>query len=192
MIGIIVNYADSSLQFFTGDGIFYTSLAYGGPTGIIEANTFLPFEPPANAETLVSPQLDAFIKKMTAGGTPGRTYFHALWDLIRRAIPSMPFPPSDYAQYANAIVGKPLALVNIGWSLELAQPPFWPQHTLPSPGIVSDSAPIDPLRQAASDYLTKYPFHVKIGDVSHSTSYPIHSIRTTLNVANNFIGGSPI
>ncbi len=72
--GIIVNYADSSLQFFTGDGIFYTSLAYGGPRGIIQSNTFLPFEPPAKAEgvDLVTPQLDAFIKQMTAGGDGGR------------------------------------------------------------------------------------------------------------------------
>lgn len=184
MTGVIVNYADSSLQFFTGEGIFYTALAYGGPTGIIESNTFLPFEPPANAESLVSPQLDAFIHEMTAGGAAGRNYFHALWDLIRRAIPSMPFPPSDYAQYANAIVGKPLALVNVGWSLELAQPPFWPQHTLPSPGIVPDNATIDPLRQAASDYLTTYPFHVKIGDVSHPCLCPLQFSRTTPDVTD--------
>ncbi len=162
--GVIVNYADSSLQFFTGDGIFYTALQYGGPKGIIQGNTFLPWEPPTTAESLVSPQLDALIKQMTAGGDAGKTYFHALWDLIRRAIPTMPFPPSDYSQYANAIVGKPLALVNVGWSLELAEPPLWPQHTLPSPGIVDASAKIDPLRQTAADYLTTYPFPVKIGD----------------------------
>lgn len=166
---ILVNYADSSLQFFTGDGIFYTALEIGGPTGTIETNKFQPFEPPETAESedgksLVSPQLDALIKQLTARGGKGKKYFQALWDLIRRATPTMPFPPSDYAQYANAIVGKPLALVNVGWSLELAQPPLWAQHTI---GL--DIGPVklgeqDPLRKDAFDYLTQYPFKVKIGD----------------------------
>jgi hypothetical protein len=164
ILGILVNYADSSLQIFTGDGIFYTALEFGGPAGVIEENSFLPFEPPAKAEDIVSPQLDDLIKKLTAKQGQGKKYFHALWDLIRRAIPSMPFPPSDYAQYANAIVGKPLALVNVGWSLELAQTPLWPQYTLPAPPVLDDKTP-DPWRQQAKQYLTSYPFKVKIGDV---------------------------
>jgi hypothetical protein len=159
---VVVNYADSSLQFFTGEGIFYTSLEFGGPTGTIKTKDWLPFDPPKNAEALVSDQLDQLIKKMQGPG--GQEYLLALWDLIRRAIPTMPFPPSDYAQYANAIVGKPLALVNVGWSLEMAQPPLWRQHTLPPPPIVKDGAS-DPLRKEAEDYLTKnYSFPVKIGD----------------------------
>jgi hypothetical protein len=105
------------------------------------------------------------IKKLTALKGEGKKYFHALWDLIKRATPSMPFPPSDYAQYANAIVGKPLALVNVGWSLELAQPPLWAQHTLPAPAPVKVGEK-DPLREDAFKYLTNYPFKVKIGDVS--------------------------
>lgn len=162
---VVVNYADSSLQFFTGDGIFYTSLQFGGPTGTIKTKDWLPFNPPDKAETLVSDQLAALVKRMQKQDT-GSDYLLALWDLIRRAIPTMPFPPSDYAQFANAIVGKPLALVNVGWSLELAQPPFWQQHTLANP-------PLRALLPGESDYLRSdaendlkktYEFHVKIGD----------------------------
>jgi hypothetical protein len=163
---IVVNYADSALQFFTGEGIFYTSLQFGGPTGTIKTKDWLPFDPPATPEGIVSDQLDALIKKMQAPGEAGRAYLLALWDLIRRAIPTMPFPPSDYAQFANAIVGKPLALVNVGWSLELAQPAWWRQHTLPPPNIVPENQP-DYLRDEAGLYLCSgknYNFPVKIGD----------------------------
>ncbi|KAF1950576.1 hypothetical protein CC80DRAFT_496806 [Byssothecium circinans] len=159
---VLVNYADSALQFFTGEGIFYTALVFGGPKGTVETKKWLPFEPPDQADAMVSQQLDDLIKKMT--GDNGNKYLLAMWDLIRRAIPSMPFPPSDYAQYANAIVGKPLALVNVGWSLELAQPPWWPQHTLPAPPEIPSGATIDPLRTDAAEFLTRYPFPVKIGD----------------------------
>jgi hypothetical protein len=94
ILGIVVNYADSSLQFFTGEGIFYTALAFGGPKGTIETKKWLPFVPPDESEKrFVSSQLDALIKEMT--GTGGRDYLLALWDLIRRAIPTMPFTPSD-------------------------------------------------------------------------------------------------
>ena len=92
----------------------------------------------------------------------------ALWDIVRSAIPTMPFPPSEYAGYANAIVGKPLALVNAGWSIELAEAPYWKQHTLPPPEIpgtkngVKDT--IDPLRPKAQALLESYSFKVKIGD----------------------------
>ena|ERR1700761_3988508 len=171
-VGIVVNYADSSLQFFTYDGIFYTAMEFGGPTGTIKTKNWLPFDPPAKAESLVNVQLDALIKQMT--GSNGQNYLLALWDLIRQAIPIMPFPPSDYAQYANAIVGKPLALVNAGWSLELAQPPLWEQQTLPPPPSPGPDDPVDPLRIKANDYLLSRQFRVKIGDVCPSVNLNSH------------------
>lgn len=88
-----------------------------------------------------------------------------MWEIVQEAIPNMPFPPSEYAACANAIVGKPLALVNAGWSLELAQPPRWAQNTLPEPPAPVKGG-IDPLRGAAMDEMSRYEFKVKIGDVS--------------------------
>ena len=96
----------------------------------------------------------------------GANYLKALWDIVKSAIPTMPFPPSEYAAYANAIVGKPLALVNAGWSIELAQPPYWRQHTLPPPKNPAPGATIDNLRTEAEENMAKYQFKVKIGDVS--------------------------
>ena len=139
-------------------------MEFGGPTGTIQTRNFLPFDPPLQSNSLVSDQLLALIQKMK--GENGQAYFLALWNLIEQAIVTMPFPPSDYAAYANAIVGKPLALVNAGWSLELAQPPYWPQHTLPAPPVLGSSDNIDPLRVTAMKNLSAYQFPIKIGDVS--------------------------
>lgn len=161
--GVVVNYADSALQFFTHTGNFYTSLLFGGPTGTIESLKWLPFNKPLAAGDQISPQLEDFIAKMTdSTNGAGANYLKALWEIIRCAIPSMPFPPSEYSAYANAIVGKPLALVNVGWSLELAQPPYWPQHTLPRPPDAGEDS--DPLRDAAEKAMYDYSFQVKIGD----------------------------
>lgn len=164
--GIIINYADSALQFFTHDGTFYTSLLFGGPTGTIESLKWLPFDAPPPAQAQVSPQLEALIAKMSdKKDNAGATYLKALWEIVRSAIPSMPFPPSEYSGYANAIVGKPLALVNVGWSLELAQAPLWPQHTLPPPQKdPGKNDTIDPLRVDAQKEMSSYQFKVKIGD----------------------------
>jgi hypothetical protein len=70
----------------------------------------------------------------------------------------MPYPPSDYAQFANAIVGKPLALINTGWSLELATPPLIAQHTLHSASEITSGQQLDLLTSGT------YKFPLKLGD----------------------------
>ncbi|KAI9857978.1 MAG: hypothetical protein M1813_007948 [Trichoglossum hirsutum] len=152
---IIINYADSALQFFTGSGIFYTSLQFGGPTGTMTSPKWAPFATPPPSSDLVSQQLVDLIAEMQGDSDTARAYLAAMWDMINSAIVTMPFPPSQYSAYANAIVGKPLALVNAGWSLELAQPVRLAQHTLGKrPGELG------PTEQDAMD---GYKFPVKIG-----------------------------
>lgn len=153
---IVVNYADSAMQIFTGEGFFYTEIRIGGPGGTITAPKYLPFTPPAvREEKFVTEQLDGFIKSMQ--GAKGVAYMKGVWDMINRAISNMPFPPSDYAAFANAIVGKPLALVNVGWSLELAQPPLQAQQTMgPTPGQAG--IPTE------EENMKNYNFRVKLGD----------------------------
>ncbi|CZR52728.1 uncharacterized protein PAC_02605 [Phialocephala subalpina] len=159
---IVVNYPDSSLQFFTGDGIFYTSLRFGGPLGTVTGIQWAPFSspPPSVASTLVSQQLVDLIHQMqgdpldTTKTETAQEYLRAMWGMINGAIGNMPFPPSQYSAYANAIVGKPLALVNVGWSLELAESPFKHQHTLGS----------QPPAGYEESVIGQYKFPVKIGD----------------------------
>ncbi|EMD00389.1 hypothetical protein BAUCODRAFT_144067 [Baudoinia panamericana UAMH 10762] len=165
---VIVNYADSALQFFTAAGLFYTSVRFGGPFGLIQSQKWLPFDEPPSATASVSDQLRDLVAKLVDGTpmqdsigkptTTGIQYTLALWNTIETAIQSMPQTPTSYASTANAIVGKPLALVNVGWSLELAQPPLWPQYTPHEPPDLAT------LRQKAADEMGKYRFKVKIGD----------------------------
>ena len=169
---IVVNYADSGLQFFTTEGVFYTSVRFGGPTGVIKPrHDWLPFsQPPRLSSTVpVSDQLVALVNVLsdTSKQSTAAQYLLSLWKTIETAIQTMPFAPSAYSGTANAIVGKPLALVNVGWSLELAQPPLWPQHTLPAPDVVIEGHE-DPLRAEAKREMSNYKFKIKLGDVSYS------------------------
>ena len=84
--------------------------------------------------------------------------------------------PSSYASFSSAIVGKPLALVNAGWSLELANaprqnwstsdvtsnPPPQPPKTLLNPDTTLRWAD----RQWKANDNSGFTFHVKIGDAS--------------------------
>jgi hypothetical protein len=62
-------------------------------------------------------------------GDSGPAFLLAFWDMIDQAVASMPYAPPEYAAFANAVVGKPLALTNVGFSLELATEPIRSQVT---------------------------------------------------------------
>ena len=124
-----------------------------GPTNTTASAKWLPFDPPTQADVIVSPQLDQLIKQFTTPNT-GPAYLQSFYDMITSAIVNMPFAPPEYAAFASAIVGKPLALTNVGLSLELATQPLESQVTLPMP------APITP----GQEEILKYKFPIKIGD----------------------------
>jgi hypothetical protein len=180
---VVINYADSTLQFFTTEGIFYTSVRIGGPTGVTRSHDWLPFAQTPNAAGKVSTQLQEMLATLTdttvipdgSGLTKGAKYLQSLWTTIEDVVHQMPFAPSQYSSSANAVVGKPLALVNIGSSLELSQPPLWPQYTphedpKVNPSALSDNNDVvgqqDPRRKVAADTLQSFKFKIKIGDVS--------------------------
>jgi hypothetical protein len=50
--------------------------------------------------------------------------------MITQAVENMSYALADSGAYASSIVGKPLALVNVGFSLELATPLLQLQTTL--------------------------------------------------------------
>jgi hypothetical protein len=140
--------------------VFYTSIRFGGPNGTLEAPKWAPFAAPApDKANVVSQQLVDLINQMV--GAPGdpktQAYLHSMWDMIEKAIVTMPFPPSQYSAYANAIVGKPLALVNVGFSLELADPVMKARY--------STKLKETP-KKTEEDIMSSYEFPVKLGDVS--------------------------
>ncbi|KAF2994238.1 hypothetical protein E8E13_000317 [Curvularia kusanoi] len=154
---IVINYQDSGLQFFRPDGRFYREVRVGGPTGKSVGSKWLPFDPPSGADKNTgNAQLDKLIEKLAGKDDKGQ-FLTSFFHMINGAIKTMPFPPSEYSAYSNALVGKPLALVNVGFSLELAIPALTAQNTLgktPASEGVSEEA-----------LLSSYQFPFKIGDV---------------------------
>jgi hypothetical protein len=87
-------------------------------------------------------------------GPKAPDYLRAFWDMITQATENMPYAPPEYSAYASSIVGKPLALTNAGFSLELATSPLLSQVTLP----LARAGPSE------AETLFAYKFPIKIGD----------------------------
>jgi len=51
-------------------------------------------------------------------------YLRDFITVVNLGLDAVPPAPADYANYLPSLVGKPLALVNTGWSLELATNPL--------------------------------------------------------------------
>ncbi|MCJ1288288.1 hypothetical protein MMC26_007643 [Xylographa opegraphella] len=129
----------------------------GGVHGVDISAKWIPFDPPSGgASGQVNMQLDNLINLFAAADDPKNTanvdYLQSFFDMINGAIQDMPYPPSDYSGFANAVVGKSLALVNVGWSIELSQPAVKAQNTY-------GNHPADSQAE-----LEKYRFPLKIGD----------------------------
>ncbi|KAK3178424.1 hypothetical protein OEA41_000559 [Lepraria neglecta] len=156
-----------------------------GPNDTITSPKWLPFDPPAQASTLVSPQLEKLRGEMT--GQNGAVYLRAFCDMITKAVELMPFAPAGHAVYATAIVGKPLALVNAGFSLELSTPPLEPQTTLPPK--------LDPNPPTEADVLFAYKFPIKIRDRDHpyhGAFFHLGLTPLTRDVPTEYDEGSPL
>ncbi|KAF8511749.1 hypothetical protein JB92DRAFT_3117693 [Gautieria morchelliformis] len=116
---MVVNHADYGLQVFLPDGRFYREVRLGGQSGSSVSDPWLPFGPPEDGipETEA---LDRLIKQLGDSAD----YLKAFFKMILDAFQSVVEAPDSYAEFLSAIIGKPIALANIGWSLELAAPPL--------------------------------------------------------------------
>lgn len=143
---VLTNYADYGVQLFLPDGTFYREIRFGGPLGASAQPRWIPFARDLNTAPPSDQilQLDALAEKLT-----DVEYLEGFWHMITTAQDNLPPAPGAYAQYLNSIVGKPLALVNMGWSLELSGPPLENQ-------AVDTSAP--------AQSLTSYELQARLGD----------------------------
>lgn len=140
---VVINYADHGVQFFLPDGTFYKAVRAGGRGGATTSPAWLPFGKPTHP-TGDQQQLDRLILKLECP-----IYLQSFVDMINEASRNGPAAPSAYAQFLGSVVGKPLALVNMGWSLELAI------------NILENQSK---LVQEMPDKLLDYKFPVKFGD----------------------------
>ncbi|KAF2737782.1 hypothetical protein EJ04DRAFT_86839 [Polyplosphaeria fusca] len=116
---MVVNYANQGLQLFFPDGTFYREVRLGGRHKTNAGFKFLPFDPPPDPGAAgAATELDKIINLLTARNDP--TYLRGFFDMINQSIDdNQVHAPKTYATYSSAIVGKPLAIVNAGWSIEL-------------------------------------------------------------------------
>ena len=142
---IVANYADYGIQIFLKDGTFYREVQVGGPNGALASPKWVPFARDPSISQAETTQLDELVSYLAKP-----VYLKEFWHMITTALDNSPAAPNDYAQHLNSIVGKPLALVNMGWSLELDRPLLQNQST--------NSEVKDP-----SKPLSSYEFQVKLG-----------------------------
>lgn len=153
---VITNYADFGIQLFLPDGTFYREVRLGGPLGALDAPKWLPFAPSTDPPTPETRQLDALTKELNDA-----SYLEGFWYMITAAQAKLAAAPTSYASFLNAIVGKPLALVNMGWSLELESPPLETQTTK-SPLTAPERLLTKP--DDDEDKSPYYQFQVRFGD----------------------------
>ncbi|KAH7320601.1 hypothetical protein B0I35DRAFT_352023 [Stachybotrys elegans] len=124
---VVVNYANYGLQFFLPSGVFYREVRTGGPDGAMESPDWLPFTKPDDPEDRggdedggpKAKQLARLVEKIASNSG----YLKAFIAMVNSATVSTgTSAPSAYSEFKSALIGKPLALVNMGFSLELSQP----------------------------------------------------------------------
>ncbi|EER25092.1 hypothetical protein D8B26_007692 [Coccidioides posadasii str. Silveira] len=154
---IVLNYVDYGIQVFLPDGTFYREVRIASPTAPQHTSTsakWLPFNPPATSPD--TGQLDQLLNKLA---DPDPTYLLAFLDMANKSLESSSSVPSAYATFMNSLVGRPLALVNAGWSLELATDAKSNQSTL-------DPRPPKLGLMGGQDI---YQFPVKLGDENRAS-----------------------
>ncbi|KAK3313355.1 hypothetical protein B0H66DRAFT_629115 [Apodospora peruviana] len=159
---VMVNYVDRSLQLFLPDGSFYSEVRVteGSSSSSSEAK-WRPFPPsPRKGATKYMDQLLHLLV------SKDQQYLLEFISMIDEAVKSLTAPPSAYGQFLNALTGRPLALVNMGWSLELAEKPKTNQSTLDSQRNVVTP---EPSLIRTKDNTPYYKFPLKLGNRSRMT-----------------------
>jgi hypothetical protein len=148
---LVINYVDKGLQVFLPDGTFYREIRLGPHGTSAGLGLWLPFKAP-DGDGNVPEQLRGLVEKLRQNVD----YLKAFFDVMVGALDATMFTPNQYAGYLPAITGKPFALVNSGWSLQLSHPPDINQST----GISSSLTPEEPI--------DSYDFPIKLGDKDRS------------------------
>jgi hypothetical protein len=154
---VVINYANFGIQLFLPDGTFYREVRLRGLLGPMKSPEWLPFEPPQNPSK--EKELELLQLKLLVEKLSDHQYLTEFVKMINLSKESMEPAPDAYAEFTNALVGRPLALVNVGWSLELANDAFVTQadEEIALPKYLTPSA--DPKRPRPT-----YSFGLKFGD----------------------------
>ncbi|KAK3950187.1 hypothetical protein QBC32DRAFT_347301 [Pseudoneurospora amorphoporcata] len=149
---VVVNYVNRGLQFFLPDGTFYREVR--STAGAIK---WLPFDEPPTPSNNV--QLDALIDSLVSH----KERLDAFTNMIDLALSNSVPTPSAYTQFMNSLVGRPLVLANMGWSLELNTDSLKNESTLNEQK--PENAPLDfGLLPGDGGSKKQYKFRLQLGD----------------------------
>lgn len=107
-----------------------------------------PFEPLEILPDTISWTLSTLMKKLS-----NALFLEGLFDTLCAAGESFKHPPNSYAESMMSVLGRPLAIVQMGFSLEVANAPLKNQSTI---------APLDP--ELDKSDITSYNFSMELGD----------------------------
>ncbi|KAK5988130.1 hypothetical protein PT974_12270 [Cladobotryum mycophilum] len=155
---VIINYANQGIQIFMPDGSFYREVRIAGPTKAQVTPEWLPFPRPKDSDEH-NKEDDWRQLQLLAQKLGDYEFLKDFWEMIVKATGQMMAAPEAYASFSNALIGRPLALAQAGWSLELAA------DELTSQAEDDDRRPWLLLPDDNKEsYQKEYEFPVKMGD----------------------------
>ncbi|KAJ4410669.1 hypothetical protein N0V85_003926 [Neurospora sp. IMI 360204] len=156
---VVPNYADSGIQIFLPDGTFFREVRLGGPKGATEPGAWLPFDAPSTAVSS-----DPNVKQLQkfTDALADKDYLHSFVAMVNMSTGTAAPPPNAYSEFLSSIIGKPLALVKMGFSLELATNQY--ANTSYISGVPANLGM--PLLPDNSDPSNHYQFQMRFGDIS--------------------------
>lgn len=129
---IVVNFPDYSIQVFDQEGHFIREFQVMNASAAVS----FPFEPPKTLPGNVNKTLSQLMAQLSK-----TSFLEGLFDTLCAAGESVKHPPNSYAESMMGVLGRPLAIVQMGFSLELANAPLRNQSTIatlePKPDITS-------------------------------------------------------
>jgi hypothetical protein len=158
---VVPNYADSGIQLFLPDGTFFREIRVGGPSGAAESGQWLPFDKPTGD---VSTDPNALQLQRFADQLADASYLQSFIAMINMSTGTAAPPPTAYSEFLAAIIGKPLALVKAGFSLELATDQLF--NTSQIDPAKPPSQPPVPLLASSTTPTNHYSFQMQLGDAS--------------------------
>lgn len=151
---VLVNAPDNGIQLFLADGTFYRAVRVGGSEGASTSAKWLPNEPPVGLDVTSTNQLERLAERLA-----DPTYLKAFIEMIYEATRNGSSAPTAYSHFVSSLVGKPFALANMGWSLELALNAYTNESTLKGS---TNQATLD--IKDPEPGLFDYEFSIRFGD----------------------------
>ncbi|RTE71614.1 hypothetical protein BHE90_013975 [Fusarium euwallaceae] len=152
---VMINYANCGVQFFTHEGRFFREVRIGGPTGSMADLNWMPDQRGLDPDKDPAlKQLNNLLKRLE-----DKEYLKAFVGMINKAMTHMLPAPGAFAEFSSAIVGQPLALVNMGWSIELAVDAYKSHSSLGGDRMPKRLAP-----DSGTSEDDLYHFQIKLGD----------------------------